>query len=143
MIEAFDYYVSGVKVGRQVPRFECPLIGGDVDTFNLNHALEKGPFILIFLEGDETIPSLKLDMPIYGVSRERFEAVTPQAVPVLVDTSLAIAESFGVLNEFTGRFIPSIFGISASGACAFKLEGVKVSTLNLNALKPVLSALLP
>lgn len=140
-MENFDYYVSGAKVERQVPRFEAKLISAQgLETFSVNQALNNGPFILIF--GDESsIVSQELDIPTYLVVRDDASKVSVKNTPIILDTNLAIAESFGVLNEKTGLFIPSMFGIKASGQLGFKLEGVDVNTLPTSLFKSLINSL--
>ncbi len=141
-MEPFDYYVSGAKVHRQVPRFKADLVTkAGPASFDVNHALNDGPFVLIFT--DQASHLLNWDLPFnaYIVVRETPENIKPGKLPVISDASLTVAESFGVLNEKTGRFIPSVFGIKASGQLGFKLEGIALEDLTEALIKPVLETL--
>ncbi len=139
-MEPFDYYVSGAKIGRQVPRFEAPLVSlKGHHHFSVNDALNEGAFILIFGDLDPT--TFKSEIPIYHVVREEVKKIKPNLFPVIADTSLEIAESFGVLNEKTGLFIPSIFGIKASGQLGFKLEGLDLKALDQSLFKTLIKSL--
>jgi hypothetical protein len=141
-MEPFDYYVSGVKILRQIPRFKADLVTLNGPTsFDVNHALNEGPFVLIFT--DQASHSLNWDLPMnaYIVVRETPENITPSQIPVISDATLTVAESFGVLNEKTGRFIPSVFGIKASGQLGFKLEGIALEALTDALIEPALESL--
>jgi hypothetical protein len=141
-MEPFDYYVSGVKILRQIPRFKADLVTlKGPQSFDVNHALNEGPFVLIFT--DQASHSIKWDLPVnaYIVVRETPENITPSQIPVISDATLTVAESFGVLNEKTGRFIPSVFGVKASGQLGFKLEGIALESLTDALIKPALESL--
>ena len=141
-MEPFDYYVSGVKILRQIPRFKADLVTlNGPASFDVNHALNEGPFVLIFT--DQASHSLNWDLPMnaYIVVRETPENITPSQIPVISDATLTVAESFGVLNEKTGRFIPSVFGIKASGQLGFKLEGIALEALTDALIEPALESL--
>jgi len=141
-MEPFDYYVSGVKILRQIPRFKADLVTlNGPASFDVNHALNEGPFVLIFT--DQASHSLNWDLPMnaYIVVRETPENITPSQIPVISDATLTVAESFGVLNDKTGRFIPSVFGIKASGQLGFKLEGIALEALTDALIEPALESL--
>ena len=141
-METYDYYVSGIKIAHQVPRFDAPcLLKGDITTFSVNHALSEGPFILIFSDRADLQVSLEFPVPVYLVVRDEISTLQPGGLPVIADTALNIAESFGVLNEKTGLFIPSVFGVKASGQLAFKLEGIPLASLSNQVLEPMIKTL--
>lgn len=140
-MEHFDYYVSGVKVGRQVPRFEAVLISENgQETFSVNQALNEGPFILIFGDINEVL-DFKLEIPVYFVVRDEASKIESKGRSIIADTSLEIAESFGVLNEKSGLLIPSVFGIKASGQLGFKVEGIDLKNVSESLLNPLVKPL--
>lgn len=122
----FDYYVSGIKLNHQVPRFETPaLIEGKETSVKLNDWLQTHPLtVLIFNELSEKSILLNSDAIkgalIAYVSKlpmDVLKSLKLKAGIILSDEALELCESYGALDERTGKIMPTLVAIGASGQC--------------------------
>jgi len=134
-MEPFDYYVSGIKINHQVPRFEKEAYeNGEIQTFNLNDALEKSDYVaLVFIEGilnkkacikASPGPSLTL---VY-VSLEDISMIQkngPKDALIVSDKTHQLSALYGVLDEHTHQIYNTVAVIKNTGQLSLLLSGLK------------------
>lgn len=146
-MQTFDYYVSGIKLNHQVPRFEtAALQAHQATTVKLNDWLQTYPLtVLIFAElrGESALlkPDAMEGVQLAYVSKlplDILKTLNQKDAIILSDESLSVSESYGALDERTGKIIPSLVVIGASGNC---LAHHASPTLNTPKIPQLLSLL--
>lgn len=149
---AFDYYVSGIKLGHQVPRFEATALeSGREIPVKLNDWLQSYRVsVLIFQDLKEVTPLLSentlKDVKIAYVSKlpiDILKTLHTKDACVISDEPLTIIESYGARDERTGHILPTIVVVGASGQCVAHVASEAIKSLNNDQVKRLLDALLP
>lgn len=130
----FDYYVSGLKIHHQVPRFQGKaLINGTITDFDLNDVFETTSMIaVVFI--DQMIEKKALiaesfneDLTLIYISLDDINQLkkTVQSPSLIVsDKTHEIAHLFGVLDEHTHRIYNTVVLIKNTGQCHLILSGL-------------------
>lgn len=120
----FDYYVSGLKLGHQVPRFEVSALDQGQETrVTLNDWLQTYPLVvLIFTDDLRQAPLLApgaIDhVQLAYVSKlplKTLQALNINDGLICSDERHALLESYGAIDERTGKIIPSVVAIENTG----------------------------
>lgn len=162
MIDHYDYYVSGIKINTQVPRFEATFIATHTRvTQTLDRILNdyEGCFIAFYpSEFTAELPAFlaRFEACAQGYPTVYFVAIGPNPSPVLeaylasqpaypsvhfvANANRQIGEAYGILNETAGQFEPALFFVRKSGLLKQFAQASRLSELNPEAfLPPVLT----
>ena len=160
MIDHYDYYVSGIKINTQVPRFEATFIDAKTPvTQTLDRILNDYEGCFIAFYPSEFAPDLKPFLDRFNTLAQAFPtlycvAIGPNPPPVLeaylatqepfaalhfvANANRQIGEAYGILNEALGQFEPALFYVRKSGLLKQFSQASQLSELNPEAfLTPV------
>lgn len=133
-MEPFDYYVSGVKINHQVPRFEArAIMDGNLIDFNLNDWFGKKPLtILVFfdqlLEDSSVIQASKDEnFQLIYIALDDINVLKKSSIKegvVISDKTHQISNLYGVLDEHTHALYNSLILIKNTGQLKAVLSGL-------------------
>ena len=149
----FDYYVSGLRLHHQVPRFELEgLKNGQVITVTLNEWLQTSQRVILIFSGtlDQGRPLLTeegfKDTQVAYVSAlpiSTLKALNLKEGLILSDASREVLESYGAIDERTGAILPSVAIIHTSGELEAYLSTRALDAMDSASLKALLDRILP
>ena len=149
----FDYYVSGLRLHHQVPRFELEgLKNGQAITVTLNEWLQTSQRVILIFSGalDQGRPLLTeegfKDTQVAYVSAlpiSTLKALNLKEGLILSDASRDVLESYGAIDERTGAILPSVAIIHSSGELEAYLSTRTLDRMDSASLKALLDRILP
>lgn len=145
----FDYYVTGLKIGHQVPRFDKPALEkGHATDISLNAWISDGKrVVLIFLKTlSKETPVLDQNV-IDGAITAYVSKFSPQTLidlglshgRIVTDEDLTLCESYGMLDS--GKTItPGVVVIESTGVCRLIYQNAAFKAPSKDALNALIHA---
>ena len=156
MIDRYDYYVSGIKIHTQVPRFTAPMRHQhSVHERALDALISTHDAVVLAFYPYDFTPEAQTFLNRLAASANQHKDVafvalssdSDYAHKVFLETcqhveslylignpALDIGEAYGVLDEDQGSFKPALFRVEPSGLLTRFQQAERLSELNIEAL---------
>lgn len=147
-MDVFDYYVSGLKLFHQVPRFTKKAMENALAVdVTLNDWLQSFHYTVLLFDpqlnpNSSCIKSDEIDQTIVAyVSLERLQTLKHLGIKnglIVSDASHTLSESYGVLDALNGALDPAIVIIKNSGQLVHMATGPAVFPVDASAVRALL-----
>ena len=145
----FDYYVTGLKIGHQVPRFDKHALNqGQPEDVSLNAWISAGKrVVLVFLKTFSKETPILDKHAIDGAITAYVSKFSPQTLKelgvthglVVSDEDLTLCESYGMLQA-DKTITPGVVVIESTGACAILYQNAAFKAPSKDALNALIHA---